>query len=57
MVHVHGDHKVHKARVTEALALILERLHRDTGFGCRAQVSIPGCDRRVTTERRGGVVL
>lgn len=56
VVHVHGDHKVHEARVTETLTLILHGLHRETGFGCTAQVSILGCGRRVRTIRRGTVV-
>jgi hypothetical protein len=38
-VHVHGDHKVHEARVTETLTLIFEQLHGDIDFGCTAQVS------------------
>lgn len=54
VVHVHGDHKVHEARVTETLTLILGGLHSDAGFGCTTQVSIPGCGRRVTTGRREG---
>lgn len=51
VVHIHGDHKVHEARVTETLTLILGGLHSDTSFGCTARVSIPECGRRVTRRK------
>lgn len=55
VVHIHGDHKVHEARVTETLTLILGGLHSDASFGCTAQVIDPGMRPTRNDRAKGGL--